>query len=92
MDSEKQFSRQSELMFEQSWCTDGALLLHEKGYTATDHEDAKLPADIQVFDIVGDSYVMILQLLPFMAPIVQAGEEYAADGKLFSMLFCLWCT
>ena len=35
---------------------------------------------------------MIVQLLPAIAARAQAGEKYASDERLFSMLFCVWWT
>ena len=79
-------------MFGQTWSTEGCHVLFQKGYSLTSVDDAKLPQDIQVLDLVADSYSMIVQLVPAIAARAQAGEEYAFDGRLFSMLFCVWWT
>ena len=72
-------------MFAQTWSTEGCHEVFQKGYTLTDDENSKLPQDIQVLDLVADAYGMVVQLVPAIAPRAQAGEEYASDGRLFSM-------
>ena len=76
------------MMFADNWSTEGCGTVFAKGHATTDAEDPALPQDIQVLDLVGDTYAMVVPLIPGLAARSQAGEEYASDGRLFAM-FCV---
>ena len=78
------------MMFAENWCTEACFAVFDKGHTTTDAEDPSLPQDIQVLDLVGDAYALVTPLIPGLAARSQAGQDYACDGRLFSMLCGVW--